>query len=378
MTVALAPEHEAFQRLCADVISEARSAMGWPERFGSVDDVSAQREFYGQLRARGWAAPAWPREHGGGGRTFQEHALFVEEIVRQRCPSPFNRVAFGIVSPAIMAFGSPEQKSTHLLSILSGTEVWCQGFSEPGAGSDLASLTTRATQDSTGDWTIQGQKVWTSLGNDADMCFLLARTGPERHAGITAFLLPMDQPGVRVRPIRQINGKSDFCEVFLDGAKVVQTGVLGAVGYGWKVAMYALSFERSLHLVHRIARLEQMLEDVRVMVRDSRMGFCFLESVSRASSVVASLRPSVMTQLRSIDMGTPAGVSANETKVRWSEIYIDVCRLGMDVAATLSGTERQELWVGRYLTSLGSSIYAGTNEVQRNIIAERGLELPRS
>jgi alkylation response protein AidB-like acyl-CoA dehydrogenase len=355
----------------------AVSAIGWDARTGDPKDLDAQHRFHRELAARGMVGLAWPREYGGGGRTLEEQVIFAEESAKLRAPEAYNRVALGIAGPAIMLFGDESQRARYLPPILSGDEVWCQGFSEPGAGSDLASLRTGAGLGDDGSWHIRGQKVWTTLASVADMCLLLARTSEDRHQGITAFLVPMRQTGVQVRPIRQINGEEDFSEVFFDDVVVDAEAVLGDVGAGWRTAMGALAYERSVHLVQRQVRLDEMVDATIRSSFDSPSGALFREPVFELQVAAMAMKHAVRQQLRSIDSGEQPGVEANATKVLWSETYQKLTRTAVDIAAATPGARDLERWLREYYSSLATSIYAGTNEVQRNIIAERGLGLPR-
>jgi alkylation response protein AidB-like acyl-CoA dehydrogenase len=294
-----------------------------------------------------------------------------------RVPHQYNRVAMGIAGPAIMLFGTDEHKARFLPAILSGDEIWCQGFSEPNAGSDLAGLRTRAELGDDGCWRVTGQKVWTTLASAADHCLLLARTEPDRHRGITAFLMPMRQKGVEARPIRQINGANDFCEVFLDGARVDPDLVLGNLNEGWIVAMRALEYERSVHLVHRQVSLEAMIDSLVCLVADSPQQLGWVDAVMRFKVIAAQMKHSVQAQLRAIDAGERPDLRGNMTKLLWSETYQDVTRLAVDIAAATRGQSGLKTWLREYYGSLATTIFAGTSEIQRNIIAERALGLPR-
>jgi alkylation response protein AidB-like acyl-CoA dehydrogenase len=368
---------QAFRDSTRAVLSAACTEIGWDQQTDDPADMEAQRRFHKALVRLGWGSLAWPPEYGGAGRSLEEQAVFAEECCRMSVPHVYNRVALGIAGPAIMLFGTPEQKARFLPPMLAGDEVWCQGFSEPGAGSDLAGLSTRAELAGDGTWRVTGQKVWTTLAADADHCLLLARTGPDRHKGITAFLMPMRQPGVEVRPIKQINGADDFCEVFLDGACVWPELVLGQRGEGWLIAMKALENERSVNLVHRQVLLDTMIDTLLQTV--AAFGSCSVAADALVELKVASaaMKSAVRQHLRAIDSGEAPDVTANKTKVLWSETYQHVTRLAVDVVAGTAGQPSLALWLHEYYSSLATTIYAGTSEIQRNIIAERGLGLPR-
>jgi alkylation response protein AidB-like acyl-CoA dehydrogenase len=344
----------------------------------SSPDPALHRRFDEEMFRRGWSGLWWPKSYGGGGLTLRHHAAFTEEAARLGLATPFNRVGVGIVAPALLLSGSEEQKQTYLKSILSVEHVWCQGFSEPDAGSDLASLRTRAEYDGR-VWRVTGQKIWTTLGHLADFCFLLARTGESStpHHGITAFLLPMDQPGVDVRPIRQLTGDNEFSEVFFDGAAVTSEDILGGEGNGWKVAMGALGYERSVHLFQRQVQLRRAAMTLSNVLRETSVGESVLDAMMDIELDLAGMKCAVAEQLDRLDAGAVPGVDGNATKVLWSETSQRLGRLGTSLAMAYPDRFMLRPWLDEYHKSLATSIYAGANEIQRNIIAERGLGLPR-
>jgi alkylation response protein AidB-like acyl-CoA dehydrogenase len=217
----------------------------WDDPVDDAAEIAFLRQWQRRLYEGGWTGLSWPKEFGGVGATLLEQAVFVEERDRAKAPLDVGIVGTQMVGPMLIKHGSPEQKGKYLRRILSGEDLWCQGFSEPSAGSDLAALSTRAEwrQDA---WHINGQKVWTSRAQYADLMILLARSEAKStsHQGITAFIVPMSTPGLAIRPLRQINGSTDFCEVFLDDVVLESESVVGEIGGGWKVAMSTLSFER--------------------------------------------------------------------------------------------------------------------------------------
>lgn len=216
----------------------------------------------------GYSGIAWPREHGGRGATQMEQAIFNEEMVRARAPAPVNIIGLVMGGPVVITRGSDEQRARFLAPILSGEEIWCQGFSEPNAGSDLAALTTSAVQ-AEGGWMVNGQKVWTSFAHRARWCMLLAKTGDDqRHRNLTFFILDMKQPGVEVRPLRQATGDSEFNEIFFDNAFVPDENVVGAVGDGWNVAITTLMFERAGLSAASALAIQLKLDDLAALIRD--------------------------------------------------------------------------------------------------------------
>jgi alkylation response protein AidB-like acyl-CoA dehydrogenase len=365
-----------FRQEARDVLLAVIEATGWDWETGDPQDIPTQGRFYKELYSRGWAALAWPNEFGGAGRTLVEQATFAEESARLRAPGQYNRVALGIVGPTLVHYGTDAQRSQYLGSILAGESIWCQGFSEPNAGSDLAGLRTSAKRQDE-EWRFSGQKVWSTLAIEADHCFLLARTGEGRYDGISAFLVNMRQPGITTRPIKQISGESDFCEIFFEDALAADDALLGAVGDGWRIAMGALGYERSIHLTQRQMALEWTLKSVIQNVSESPLSEFFEHDIQEAYLAVESMKSAARQQLREIDAGREPTTDANGTKVLWSETYQLVTRLALDVTAATVGCPKLDYWVNQYYASLASSIYAGTNQIQRNIVAERGLGLPR-
>src|SRR5690349_4629555 len=261
MDLTLSPSEEQFR-------DEVR---GWleqnhpgPEPEGSLDEVMAfRREWQLKLPAAGWAGISWPEECGGGGARMIEQAIFTGEAARQEAPSPANVLGLVMGGPVVIAHGSQEQKQRYLEPILSGEEIWCQGFSEPESGSDLASLKTRAVKDGD-EWVVTGQKVWTTFAHHAKWCMLVARTDQDapKHQGMTYFLMDMEQDAVQVRPLRQITGEEEFNELFIEEARIPDANVVGGVGNGWKVALTTLMNERAgLGFALQI-RLRHLLDDV--------------------------------------------------------------------------------------------------------------------
>jgi alkylation response protein AidB-like acyl-CoA dehydrogenase len=370
-----------FRRHARGVLSDVARQVGWVTRpaAGTGDDHNrgVRRTFDVELWRRGWAGLAVPAAYGGAGRTLAELAIFSEESAKLGLSTPFNRVALGIVLPALLLQATEAQKVRFIPKLLSCQDIWCQGFSETEAGSDLASLRTSAVLEA-GQWIVSGSKVWTTLAHEADRCLLLVRTdnSGRKHEGITALMVEMKQPGVSVRPITQINGSRDFAEVTFTQATAPEDAVLGAVGNGWRVAMAALSYERSLHLLQRQLRLSQMAEELRRCVDWSAQPADCSSQMLDVSIAVRGLSSAVRQQLIVIDTGDQVGVEANASKVVWSETYQKLARLGLQLALRQAGPDLRS-WTEEYYSSLATSIYAGTNEIQRTVVGERGLGLPR-
>jgi alkylation response protein AidB-like acyl-CoA dehydrogenase len=356
-----------------------------PVRPGEAEDMEMRRRFDRALYAAGWAGLSWPSEYGGKDAPIEWERVLAEESAEAGAPERYNRVGLGIVAPALINHGSQAQRARYLRPLLASDEIWCQGFSEPGAGSDLASLATRATL-ADGRWRITGQKVWTTLSAVADFCFLLARTGEpgSGHRGITAFIVPMRADGVTIRPIRQINGSAEFSEVFFDAAQTVPDPVIGTVGGGWQLAMSVLAYERSTNLLNRQVRLSIALRALRRAARQYRDSVPepLLDDLVDVWIRAEALRHTVREHLAEIGGGHSPGIGNNATKVYWSQTYqalgnlaLEMRGLAPDAGHALLADEPD--WYDYYLGSRAASIYAGTDEIQRYIIAGRGLGLPR-
>jgi alkylation response protein AidB-like acyl-CoA dehydrogenase len=344
-----------------------------------------RREWQARLHAAGYAGMTWPVAFGGGGRSLLELAIFLEESELVRSPEPINRIGMNIVGPALLAHASEPQKQRFLPRILSAADVWCQGFSEPGAGSDLASLRTRADPDGDG-WRITGQKTWTSLAPVADRCLLLARTDPaaERHHGITCFLLDLHAPGVEVRPIKQITEGANFGEVFLDGAMVGRDDVLGKPGEGWQAAVTTLSHERGTQGVYYQARLRAQLGALAELAL--RLGVrsdpAVLRSLAQFSTEVSALRAAAMRVFEASIRGGAPPPEAAGLKLFWSELNQRLVEYGWELlgltgqlGADADPTGLAARWRQDLLWSRRDTIAGGTSEIVRNVIAERVLGL---
>jgi alkylation response protein AidB-like acyl-CoA dehydrogenase len=382
MEVVFTPEEQRFRAelrvWLQRVLPEVWEGDAPPERPTEDEEYAMRRRFDRALYRDGWAGLSWPKEYGGRGGTLTEQMIFAEETVAAGAPEHlFNRSAIGVVGPAIIDFGTEEQKQRYLPKILSCDEVWCQGFSEPNAGSDLVAIATRAVR-ADGGWRISGQKVWTTLGRFADFCFLLARTSDEerRHRGLSMLIVPMRQPGVTQRPIVQITGETDFSEVFFDDAFAPAENVIGEVGDGWNVAMTTLGHERSTHFMPRQVRLGREVTELVELVRANAAAVPpgLLDRVVDVVVRAEALRWTVWSHVARHEAGEEAGPPDSATKLYWSVLWQDVTQLALEVEAALGvrGRARE-----RYLEARPATIYAGTSEIQKNIVAERGLGLPR-
>ena len=331
------------------------------------------------LAADGWAAVHWPPEHGGRGATLVESAIFNEELARARVPQPANVLGLLLGGPTLMVHGSEEQKERFLTPIVTAEEIWCQGFSEPDAGSDLAALKTRAEQVD-GGWRVTGQKVWTSFAHHAKWCMLVARSEPgsEKHKGLTYFLMDMEQEGVVVRPLRQITGASEFNELFLEEAWIPDENVIGGVGNGWKVALTTLMNERAglafgLQVALKVL-LDELTEEAaaRGLLDDdavaARLGDLHVRSEVLRLTAYRGLTATMK-------YGQP-GPEGSLTKWMWSETNQRATELAVELLGP-GALATDSRWSFELLRARGNSIEGGTTEILKNIVAERVLGLPR-
>jgi alkylation response protein AidB-like acyl-CoA dehydrogenase len=341
-----------------------------------------------KLAEAGLTCLGWPEEHGGRGLTVAHRVAFYEEYAIANAPAKVNHFGEELLGPTLIAFGTPEQQKRFLPKILDVTELWCQGYSEPGAGSDLANVST--TAELVGDeWVINGQKVWTSLAHWAQWCFVVARTekGSKRHQGLSYLLVPLDQPGVEIRPIVQLTGDSEFNEVFFDDARTEASLVVGEPGDGWRVAMGTLTFERGVSTLGQQIEYARELSGVAELAK--RTGAAddplIRERLARSWAGLRTMRSYALAtmdlgQHRSRPGGDMGGGQDNVSKLLWANWHRELGEIAMEVLGreglTLSDGDFDE-WQRLFLFSRADTIYGGSNEVQRNIIAERVLGLPR-
>ncbi|HET8559560.1 MAG TPA: acyl-CoA dehydrogenase family protein [Marmoricola sp.] len=336
------------------------------------------------LAAHGWTCLGWPEEHGGRGLPLFWQVIFHEEYARANAPAGVNHLGEQLLGPTLIAFGTPAQQRRFLPRIVAVEELWCQGYSEPGAGSDLAGVQTRARLE--GDhWVVDGQKVWTSLAHQADWCFVLARTSPtpapgsSRHRGLSYLLVPMEQPGVEVRPIVQLTGTSEFNEVFFEGARTDADLVVGGEGNGWKVAMATLGFERGVSTVGQVVGFARELDEV---VAEARRNGTYDDPVVRDRLARAAVDLEVI-RLNALRMLSeePDVAGPSIAKLLWAHWHRALGELAMQVRGddALVAGEGGELdaWQRLFCFSRADTIYGGSDEIQRNILAERVLGLPR-
>src|SRR5438105_6356606 len=341
------------------------------------------REWSRKLYEAGYAGLTWPKEYGGASAPYSHQAIFLEEMARAGAPPHVGVIGIGMAGPTIMVHGTDEQKSRHLSRILSAEEIWCQGFSEPDAGSDLASVRTRVDERD-GNFVLNGQKVWSSFAHIADFCILVALSDPDapRYRGLTYLIVDMHAPGVEVRPLRQITGEAEFNEIFFTNVEVPRENLLGEVGQGWQVAMTPLLHERGSLGFALTAALEVNVNRLLELAKERANGDDSLrDRVAREWIELQALR---YTNYRSLTTLIKTGIPGPEgsvSKLHWSEQNQRLTKLALEVL----GPESQ-LWDGdgggywqyQQLRSRGNTIEAGTSEILRNIIAERVLGLPRS
>ncbi len=355
---------------------------------GREHEAHAERVAWNRhLAAAGWTCLGWPPEHGGRGATLAQQVIFYEEYARSRAPARVGYLGEELLGPTLIGFGTPEQQRRFLEPIRTVQELWCQGFSEPGAGSDLAAVSTAArlvkgAGEAGGQWVITGQKVWTSLAVEADWCFVLARTEPgsKRGAGLSYLLVPMRQQGVTVRPIRQLTGTSEFNEVFFDGARTDASLVVGEPGDGWRVARATLAIERGVATLGQQVGFERELRRLVELARQTGASGDPLirDRLGRAWIGLEAMRAHALRILA----GGADGTGPSELKLLWSRWHQELGELAMDVQGAPSMVAcgaPYDLgdWQRLFLFSRADTIYGGSDEIQRTIIAERALGLPR-
>jgi len=392
MKLSFSPEDEQFREevaawLAANLCGEFEVIRG---RGGPGDEhsfVEERKAWERKLAEGGWTCIGWPRQYGGRGASIEQQVIFNEEYARAGGPGRMGHIGETLTGPTLIAFGSDAQKERYLPGIRAGEELWCQGYSEPSAGSDLANVKTKARLDeASGQWLVNGQKVWTSLAHESQYVFVIARTDPDSmaHKGLGFFLMAMDQPGITVRPIEQLTGTSEFNEVFFDDAVCAADDIVGAPGEGWKVAMGLLGFERGVStLGQQMLFQNEFNEIVRVAKANGAARDPALRQ--RIADAHVGLRILRFNSMRMLSGGGDDGSLQKEAmiyKLYWSSWHRNLGKLAMDVlgaeseivaAAPYELTRLQSL----YLFTRADTIYGGTNQIQRNIIAERALGMPR-
>jgi alkylation response protein AidB-like acyl-CoA dehydrogenase len=341
------------------------------------------------LAENGWTCIGWPEEYGGRGLPLFQQVIFHEEYARANAPARVNHLGEELLGPTLIAFGSEEQKKRFLPKIVAVEELWCQGYSEPGAGSDLANVSTKARLETTSDgqshYVVDGQKVWTSLAHLADWCFVVARTEPgsKRHHGLSYLLVPMDQEGVEVRAINQLTNTSEFNEVFFTGATTDAGNIVGAEGDGWKVAMGTLGFERGISTIGQQVGFQRELDS---LLEVSHANGTFDDPVihDRLAKAQAELEVIRLNALRTLSTSPgedQAPQQASISKLLWAGWHRTLGDLAMQVRGADSLTTGPDYdldeWQRLFLFTRADTIYGGSDEIQRNVLAERALGLPR-
>ena len=385
MKLAFAPELQAFRDeaaawLAAQLAGPFAAIRG---QTNQVDNVELRRAWEQALGAAGWSVVGWPKACGGRGASIAEQVIFAEEYARAKAPPRVGHLGVELLGPTLIALGSEDQKRRFLPDIAQGRAVWCQGYSEPGAGSDLANVKTRARRDG-GRYIIDGQKVWTSMGTIADWCFVVARTEPGSVGpkGLSFLLVPMDQKGVAARPIRQMTGEAEFAEVFFDGAEAAAADLVGEEGNGWRVAMALLGFERGVSTLAQQMQFRNELDEIveAAKANGKARDPIFRQRLARAHAGLKIMRYNALRMLASAETGA-LSPEAYTYKLYWSQWHRDLGELAMEVLGQEGelglDDHRMRPLANMYLMSRADTIYAGANQIQRNIISERALGLPR-
>jgi alkylation response protein AidB-like acyl-CoA dehydrogenase len=348
--------------------------------------VEERNKWERQLSAGGWTCIGWPTEYGGRGASIEQQVVFNEEYARVGGPGRMGHIGETLTGPTLIAFGSEEQKQRYLPGILRGEQLWCQGYSEPSAGSDLANVKTKAHfEESSNQWLISGQKVWTSLAHESQYCFVIARTDPGSvgHKGLGFFLVEMAQPGVEVVPIEQLTGTSEFNEVFFDEAKCDATDIVGQPGDGWKVAMGLLGFERGVSTLGQQMLFKNEFDEIVRVAKDN--GAAKNPGIrDRIADAYVGLQIMRANSMRMLSGGGDGELQKEAMiyKLYWATWHRNLGKLAMDVlgpeSEILAGAPYQlNRLQSMYLFTRSDTIYGGTNQIQRNIIAERALGMPR-
>lgn len=381
MRLALDPEE---QRLRDEVRAFLDEQCPDPESLPHDLDarIAALREWQRQLYEAGYVGRAWPAAFGGGGRPTAEQIVVDRELAAAGAPELVAVVGLDVLGPALLAFGSDEQKRRHVGPILSADEIWSQGFSEPEAGSDLASLRTIAVETD-GGWVLNGQKTWISWGQFSRWCGVLARTDPDvpRHKGISLFILDMESPGIDLRPMVQITGHAEFCEMFLDDVVVPKENMLGQRGQGWKIAMHVVAHERGTAAVARQVTLrtwfDRLVTDTASTLVDDAplLGDARVQAaLAQALVEIEALRHHASRTMSPFLNGDPVGPESSTVKLLLAKAEQT---LGQTALELLGDAGSAGFWQERYLYSRAASVYGGTRQIQRSIIADRILALPQ-
>ena len=389
MEISFSAEDESFRREVAEWLADnltgefevVRGRGGPGDEHALFDERLAWEKKLGQA---GWTCVGWPSEYGGRGASLNQQVIFYEEYARAKGPGRLGHIGEGLLGPTVIAFGTEEQKQRFLPPIVSGEELWCQGYSEPNAGSDLANVQTKARLEGD-EWVIDGQKVWTSLAHWSDWCFVIARTDFDapNHKALSYILVPMRQDGIECRPIEQITGDSEFNEVFFEGARTAKDNVIGGVNNGWAAAMGTLAFERGASTLGQQLSFQNELEQIIDIAKKNGQSEDPVMR-QRIADAWMGLRIMRFNALRMLSNADKAELNreAMITKLYWANWHRELGKLAMDVLgpeAEIAGGFPYELTGLQrlFLFTRSDTIYAGSNQIQRNIIGERALGLPK-
>ena len=376
MDLTLSPNEQAFSDELRGWLSENHPG---EEPAGDEAAFEFRIAWQKQLHAAGYAGLSWPEEYGGKGATLIEQAIFGEEMARAKAPSTANVLGLVMGGPVVIAHGTEEQKQRYLEPILSAEEIWCQGFSEPESGSDLASLKTKAVK-SNGEWLVTGQKVWTTFAHHAKWCMLVARTDQNapKHKGLTYFLMDMEQDEVQTRPLRQITGEAEFNELFMEEARIPDENVIGGVGNGWGVAITTLMHERAGLGAASAAQVKIVLGQLLELARERGVDNDPIVRQKIAALLIEAeaLRLNAWRGLTQIMKTGVPGPEGSLPKLQWSAVNQGITELAMEIRGEEAAVKESD-WTYRFLRARANSIEGGTTEILKNIIAERVLGLPK-
>ncbi len=389
MKLGFTESQEAFR---SEIAAWLEAQLSGP--FADIRGVSSQTaeaerrlEWEQALGRAGLSAIGWPEEYGGRNADLAQQVIFAEEYARAKAPGRLGHMGVELAGPTILHFGNDEQRARFLPKMASGEEMWCQGYSEPGAGSDLSNVRTRASLEDGPNgkqWVIEGQKIWTSLAQFADWCFVICRTEPgsQGREGLSYLLVPMDQPGIEIRPIRQMTGESDFNEVFFDGAITAEANVVGEPGQGWQVAMGTLAFERGVSTLAQQMNFRNELAEIIELANANGQAKNpqIRQKIAKAWRGLQTMRASALRMLSGADSGALSGPQFTY-KIFWASWHRELGELAMEVMGpageVVTGDYELSDLTRMYLFSRADTIYAGTNQIQRNVIAERALQMPK-
>ena len=386
MKLGFTPAEEEFRAEAADWLNTQMAG-----EFADIKGITTltekaerRKEWEQHLGEHGWSCIGWPKEWGGRSATLAQQVIFAEEYARAGVPGRVNHIGIELAGPTLLAFGSEEQKQRFLPGIAAGKTIFCQGYSEPNAGSDLSAVRTKARLDG-GEWVVDGQKIWTSLAHISDWIFVVARSeeGSKGPKGLTFLMMEIDQPGIEIRPIKQINGDAEFNETFFDGARCPEDSLIGAVGDGWRVAMGLLSFERGVSTLGQQMAFRNELDEIIAAAKANGAASDPLirQRIAKAEIGLRLMRYGALRMLSTTDHSKVDG-AALTYKIQWASWRRSLGELAMDVlgqAGEITDNPEYEWTVlpNLFLYSRADTIYGGTNQIQRNLIAERGLGMPR-